>query len=201
MKAYTGSRGKAPLILELDGNGWSTSCLGHFTLGRSPCSHWIGGCVGPQSLSLNNWCILCCNSKLNTILHNYCYVFYTTGLEIPSEVETCCQIKDTTLVVLTAVTLSFCAANSEKFWKAVSKCSPKTWHKHYGVVNSFAFEIILVLIMAETHWSVVWQPQGLDDQVLISCRGTGIFLFVTMPKLALWPIPHPSIGAVFLSVG
>jgi hypothetical protein len=38
------------LDLSTDGGGWSDSRPFRFTLGeRAPCTHWIGGCVGPRA--------------------------------------------------------------------------------------------------------------------------------------------------------
>jgi hypothetical protein len=53
MKAYWGSGGIAPRILDL-GTRWS--CVVRFTLGRfthkekTPGSHWIGGWLGPRAV-------------------------------------------------------------------------------------------------------------------------------------------------------
>ena len=42
-----------PLTWALDGGEWSTSRHGHFTSGKNPSTHWIGGWVGPRA-SLDN---------------------------------------------------------------------------------------------------------------------------------------------------
>ena len=119
-----------------------------------------------------------------------------------SEIQACCQIQDTKLGVLTAIYFSSCSASSEKFCKSVSKWSRITWYKHCGVVFntlSLICEIFRVLINVEIERSFMQQSKGQDEQVSVMV-GTGIFLFVTMPWLALWPILPPlPIGAVFLS--
>jgi hypothetical protein len=55
MKAYGGSEGIAPCILNLgtDGGEWSASRPGRFTpRERDPGTHWIGDWVGPKSTIL-----------------------------------------------------------------------------------------------------------------------------------------------------
>jgi hypothetical protein len=51
VKAYTGSRGTAPLILNLSTRRWLVNFTPrrHYPRGKNPSMHWIGGWVGPTA--------------------------------------------------------------------------------------------------------------------------------------------------------
>jgi hypothetical protein len=160
MKAYTWSRGIAPLILNLTARWrWVVNFMpGLVYHGKEPWQPLNRRLCRPRDAELFHshsipWTVI------RSVLIQNIMQLYTTPtsfiLQIwiwPSEVEGCCQFQDTTQGILTAIYFSSFVASSEKFWESVSKLSRITWYKHCGVVFntlSFTFEIFRVLMSAE----------------------------------------------------